>query len=588
MELSLSLLNELGGSFAAFLPIPSQATNKPTRLATWDSSRLNPKNRIDSLDLPTEPKWRIDGYGLAGCQVFAYPKFIQHNNLPLRVDVFLPDQNEVSEALRYDLQWPKAADAIGSNFSGLAISRYILRALQSWSDRERDFEEYYTGLPFGSKIVVEEIALATQNSRISVTPGFDLERRFLSVKSLQSLWSLPEKGWPPSIQLPQVRLVRQIHESISLVQIPHLHGAQIFAMKTHTADPKHLYHELKTLLTMPPHVNIIKPPLYIVTKKSAFGGKQGVCSFILEYYSHGTLRDILMSRTLTGTLALKDQQSWARQIVSALIHINEKAGSYYSDLKPDNILLVPTSSTEGELTPLVIDFEQRGNGAPWSHPSILYTQYLKDISLSPKVTPDIRSRYDSLFQAHIAEHISAEDASHLKKGAKYANPAHGYNLSWLSLSPQERESAQVHNLGMFLWCLFEGIPYPHRELWVESAFYPFMPYEFPEMRRSPEDIRKVIRMCMGGSGVLDVPRRHLGLVRRGSLVIPKGREEDVDISEDEVVEAAREYWKEEIDRLEGLWLARDNAGGVVLGQGGMACGTPTLKEVLIMLEEDID
>ncbi|KAH9210709.1 hypothetical protein DL95DRAFT_241189, partial [Leptodontidium sp. 2 PMI_412] len=553
--------------------------------ATWNSSRLNPKNRIDSLDLPRKQKWRIDGYGLAGCQVFASPIFLGHNNLPLRVDVFLPDQNEVSRSLRYDLQWSKAADAIDSNFSELAISRYLLRALQSWSDKEPDFEEYYTGLPFGSKIVIEEITLATQDARISVTPGFDLERQFLSVRSLQTLWSLPEGAWPPTIQLPQVRPVRQIHESISLVQIPHLHSTQIFAMKTQTTDPKHLYHELKALLTMPPHVNIIPPPLYIVTKKAAFGGKQGVCSFILEYYSHGTLRDILISRTLIGTLELNDQQSWARQIVSGLIHINEKAGSYYSDLKPDNILLVPSSSASGELKPIVIDFEQRGNGAPWSHASILYIQYLKDISLSSKVTPDTRTRYDTLLQAHIAKYITAEDAPHLKKGARYANPAHGYNLSWLSLSPRERESAQVFNLGLFLWCLFEGIPYPHRDLWVESAFYHFIPYEFPEMRRSPENIRNLIRMCMQGSKVLDGPRRHLGLVRRGSLVVPKGREEDDDISDDDVVEAAREYWKEEIGRLDDLWMARENGRGTAFDEGGITCGTPTLKEVLAMLEE---
>lgn len=116
---------------------------------------------------------------------------------------------------------------------------------------------------------------------------------------------------------------------------------------------------------MPPHSNIIPPPHYIVTTKSAFGGKQGVCGIILEYHFQGTLREILMSRTLAKTLDLKGQLSWTRQIVSALIHINDKTNTIYSNLKPDNLLMVQTSSTSRELTPTFVDFEQRGNGIVW-------------------------------------------------------------------------------------------------------------------------------------------------------------------------------------------------------------------------------
>lgn len=594
MELSWSVLEELGGTSAAFLPTTSYGANIAKKPISWESSNLNPKNRIDTLDPLQEPKWRIDGCGLAGRQVFVTPSFLGHNILPLRIDMFLPDQTEIPESLRDSLECCRAADAIEDHMSSLGISRFLARALQNWSDGQPDFEKMYNGLPFGSKIVLEQLNASAREIKINIIPAFDIEHQLLSVKSLQSLWNLPESTWPPTVHLSETRLVRQLNESISLIQIPHLHSTKLFAMKSQTVQPRYLYHELKLLLTIPPHPNIIPPPLYVVTKKCAFGGKLGVCGIISDYHSHGTLHDTLISRTLAGTMRLEEQLSWAKQIVSALIHVNQTAEVYYPDLKPDNILLVPSSSTIAQLTPVLIDFEQRGNGTSWAALPILYAQYLEELSSSSSLSLTLQNHYNSILQAYISKHISPADALHLKKVKKYTNPDQGYNIPWLALSIQEREAALVFNLGKFLWCIFEGIPYPHRGLWVKSGYYPYIPYEFPETRTSPKEVRHTIEMCMQGTWKLNPARKNQGLTRRGSCVIPKGREGDDEIGEGEVRDAAQAYWMEEISRMEDFFEFK-NSGESSLGEmrfphskfsgtTGLHDGV-TLKDILSALED---
>lgn len=90
-------------------------------------------------------------------------------------------------------------------------------------------------------------------------------------------------------------------------------------------------------------------------------------------------------------------------------------------------------------------------------------------------------------------------------------------------------------------------------------------------------------MCTRCLGESNLPRRHLGLVRKGGLVIPKGREGDDDISEDEVRDVARSHWEEEIAGLEDFLISREDASGYAVENAKLSGGGP-LKEVQAVLE----
>jgi DNA-binding transcriptional regulator YhcF (GntR family) len=66
------------------------------------------------------------------------------------------------------------------------------------------------------------------------------------------------------------------------------------------------------------------------------------------------LADELSRRKYNGTLNLKDQFRWARQIAETLKVINISTARFYSELKADNLLLDKDENV------LFIDFEQMG------------------------------------------------------------------------------------------------------------------------------------------------------------------------------------------------------------------------------------
>jgi serine/threonine protein kinase len=172
----------------------------------------------------------------------------------------------------------------------------------------------------------------------------------LSCGDLQTLWGGSIGPWPELVDIRHVRHCHQLHDSISVVQVPGRQGSHTVVLKALTSYPKYLYHELKLLLTLPAHPNIISRPQHIVTKRCGFGNKIVVLGFIIVYFPLGTLRDILPFRRIHGTLRIADQLKWATQLTSALTPIRDQ-GRYYSDLRLDNILLPDTNDL------VLVDFE---------------------------------------------------------------------------------------------------------------------------------------------------------------------------------------------------------------------------------------
>lgn len=293
--------------------------------------------------------------------------------------------------------------------------------------------------PFGSRIVVENIASNVHDMRISMVPIHELEQHLLSLQELQGLWQESSDQEleiaVDSILLSSLELLDHAHQTISIVLIPHLHDRTTrfifkavtparFASKT----PTQTYHELKLPLAMAPHPNITARPLYVVTGTPQLG----ICGFILPYYHGGSLLEVL---THPSTTPLLDRVRWSRQITSALLHIHTRTiAKYHADLKPDNVMLTAGGDA------ILVDFEQRGGWVSWIAPEVCCIWYLELIAKSTAVSSEIAGRYTRALQRLVA--VSSEDRSYR-------------DVSWTSLSLPVRESAMVFASGKVLWCIFE-------------------------------------------------------------------------------------------------------------------------------------
>lgn len=600
MELSHSLVSAITKPtflFSRSQFVEHSHSSITTASASWDSSLLNPKNRIDSLDIAGSG-WRIDGATMCGRQFYAVPISLLPSLIPLRIDVFIPDQEQHPWDLRGALDSGFSVCMRHPRLANLGISRHLCRALDHHCLQNPGFLQSYQTLPFGSKLVFENVTADVAAMTLTTFPAHDLERHLLSASSLQKLWEpdVPKHSWPEVIDLRCLRLKRQLHDSISVVSIRAENrclSEKDLVFKSSNTDPKFIYHELKFLLTSPRHVNIMDPPLYIVTKKCNFGGKHGVCGFILPYYPTGSIRDMLPSRLLSGTLTSKQQLIWARQIVSALIHVGEAAGTFYSDLRPDNVLLTE-SEPGGDQNIVLCDFEQRGNWHEWCAPEILYAMYANNLyaySSANQAHPSRCACNGDNTNSHHPNHWYSNVISRVSK----AGP-HGSNPAWFSLSPHAQEKAQVYSLGLFLYCIFEGVS--NLKVSLANA-WPYEPHvEFPEFQRTPPIIRDCIRRCTVDApewrfederdpttrGIQYHPAQERVVRINGKLYPgPAGRPDITDRGAqgniaNGVLKTATNWWESEIQSAKSFFESEN----LLTGQVGSK--RPTLREVQAMLD----
>lgn len=444
----------------------------------WENSQLNPKNRIDSLDLPEPPLWRIDGSAGLGTQYYAIPLFLGRLT-PLRIDVFVAEHlGKSSPLLRSLLDLDQAfhtKDAARVN--RLGITRHIVRALHLWAKTLIDagelykLEDIFLRQPFGTKLIFENLDLNVANIRISVDPNHDLELRLLSVGDLAAMWDMPVENFPPSIDITDLEFVTQLHDSVCVVRSGGDVGTGIkgegegdgeqLILKALSSSNRYLYHELKILLTMPPHPNIMSRPIHIITKQCNFGNKKGIIGFTLFYHRTSSIRDLIPWMRIHNKLKVQDQTKWAIQLTSALIHIREMAKTYYPDLRLDNVVL----SEEGDA--VMVDFEQRGVWCEFGSPEVNNIEFLRILACDdpseftgsdaePTIGEELRVGYSELLKRLVP------NWEELYFNSDYNNPSQGYNIAWKALTPAQQEAAEVYMLGRVLWCLFEGQAAPKR------------------------------------------------------------------------------------------------------------------------------
>jgi hypothetical protein len=589
MDLNSNAIHDIVHPTAAFSQRSARNSRHDTLTISteqpWDTSQLNPRNRIDSLEPPAEPLWRMDGCTGLGTEYYAIPLFMDRVT-PLRVDVYIPEEAMTLPLMRALLDLDVAFHARNSvRLRRLGISSHILRALQHWTtkdgqDPKEGLGKVLEGLPFGSRIIFMNLDVDVKKIDIEIQPMHATEMELMSVPMLEKAWQVTADELPPRLELRELAFVRQLHDSVCLVRRKDDSPADIYVLKTLTDGTKHLFHELSVLLTMPPHPNVISRPIYLVTKRVGFGNKNAVVGFLLHYHTGGNAVDEIPFMRVHGKLTMHDKLRWAKQLASAVSHVFFKANRFYPDLRTDNMVF----SADKDL--ILLDFEQRGVWCEFGPPEINSIEYVRILAsddaqgfrnFDSAIPDQVRERYVALLDGMLPNWPLLKAKGQYAPFPRANMPGvRSYNIAWECLDQSEREAAQVYMLGRALWCIFEGEGAPVRAAAWQS--YPFEPaVEFPGFNRSPMGLRPLLTQCTNGR------RDQLSrvIVRRNSKMTLADATKEASI--EEVLETARAWWTEEIKYAEQFLSMRAEARKNGTWTSNYF-GRPTLREVVTSLE----
>lgn len=513
--------------------VPVEHLSDPLEPA-WEDSQLNIKNRIDSTSPLRSALWSIDGGAGLGTQFFAVATFIE-DAPPMRFDVFISEKATEPRLIRQLLDLDDAFHARDrARVQQQAIASYIVRALQIWTTEvygPEKVKDMYYNQPFGSRIVFETLPLNIRDAKIVIGPMHNLEYHQLSPRELGDMWKMDVEQMPPPVDIFNLVYVRQLQDSVCLVKYRGNEGTEtLWALKALISSVKYMYHELRNLLTMPPHPNVLGRPTRLVTKKTRSNARRTVVIGFLEpYYSGINLRDMLPVLRMNNTLHLEDQIRWAKQICSGLVHIRQNGNIYYADMRLDQIVM-----THDNVRPVIVDFEQRGVWCEFASPEVNALEYMRILASDDYDEDDDYGDEDEGGDRYVTVPTAVETAQLRNRAlrARYAallgrlypgwrdlagadghynNPPHGYNVAWTCLTPVEQERAEVYMLGRLLWCVFEGMSAPQRgAVWQSYRNEP--EFEFPSFVRTPPELRGLIELCTAGRR----PQLSSIIVRRGN------------------------------------------------------------------------
>ncbi|ROW17959.1 hypothetical protein VPNG_00091 [Cytospora leucostoma] len=572
---------------------------------SWEDSQLNPKNRILSLTPLKSPLWSIDGGAGRGTQFFAVPLFLE-DAPPMRFDVFVAEKATESPLIRELLDLDFAFHARDSTrVRQQAISSYITRALQVWTTEVYGLDkvkELYYNQPFATRILFENLPLDVRDVQIHIGSMHNLEFHQCSVRELANMWKMGLDEMPQTVDIYSLAYVRQLQDSVCVVRYRQHeeHSAVdqqddvsrgVWALKALTSSVKYMYHELRNLLTMPPHPNVLSRPVRLVTKKARSNDKREVVIGFLEPYHSGmNLRDSLPLLRKNKRLHLEDQVRWAKEVCSGLLHIRQKGKLYYPDMRLDQIVMTPDNKH-----PVILDFEQRGVWCEFAAPEVNALEHIRLIAsdedddeeddsyvVLPKDSQAAADKHDN----HTLRKRYADLLTRLFPGWEelgghdnhYTNPAHGYNVPWICLTEREREYAEVYMLARVLWCIFEGMSAPQPgAVWQSYRNEP--EFEFPSFKLTPPELRGLIDRCTRGRR----PQLSGLVTRSASKIVLQGRDHhhhDITREEEirEVRSVAKAFWEHEVEWAEGFLLDREDRMKKGTWDENIF-GRPTLEEV---------
>jgi hypothetical protein len=570
---------------AGFMPFPDTHG-----YAEYQDNTPPPPEKLEidsSRSLVGNNGWSIE-YASFGVRYAAIPLFL----LPLppsRIEVVIPDQIDWPSELWSQLDARDSVHVDSSRIVKLGIARHLCRALEHWSSSAEDFEKHYRSLPFGSTIRMSSLKANVQDIEFVTIPNEWLPEFMLSAEALRNMWGFERGEMPPEIDYTQLRFEKHLSSEVILISLPPDSGEKRMVFKSQKSTPAILYHELKNLLSIPPARTIIRAPQYLVTLACPTQSENRVCGFLLEYYELGSLQDILPRWRLDGTLKLRQQVNWAKEVTSALIHLYSTPGLFYSDLRMDQILL--SHNDDGSDTVVLIDFEQSRNVYNWAPPEIYYLEWVAELgswefARTDQLSKETMDKYSGILARYL---LSRKYPLPLRTaGAVYDNPPHGWYFPWLASTLKEQESGTVYELGKALWCLFEGVG--DADIILGRSNVHEAEQRFPEFRRTPEPLRDLIRNCTAGAREwIDGP---IKIYRREGKIFPLGKtglNGEPEGTLEETKDTIKSFWQNEMSKAEAFLLARERYDKGEATKDDLSLlhylRRPTLNEVFQSLEK---
>lgn len=214
------------------------------------------------------------------------------------------------------------------------------------------------------------------------------------------------------------------------------------------------HRELKTIYSLPSHLNLQRTPSFLVTTGSPHVGEEGrvLCGTLYPFFERQSLQEVINQSNESHTsLPLVEKAKWAFQITSAMAAVHS-SGQYHMDLKPSNMLL------NNENNVVVIDWEQCG-----ASPFFL--------------APEGGGLWDVEVVAN-SETYEAQKAKTTMIYRKFIGPLPDNCGTWPKRNvfqlwqrecPRALEAAEVYSVGKSLWVIFEQ---KNEEDWVYNRKHP--------------------------------------------------------------------------------------------------------------------
>lgn len=368
--------------------------------------------------------WRLDRFDTEfNLNIFISPNLpgVEHPP-PYHLSCYLQSSSQYAETLI------TASDCENANVEESeirAISEDLLSRLEKWS-MGRDLASILKGVTIGSRFRLDDTTVEGAPG-VWLAPNQELQRRYLPVSRLRELWGPYVAELSPLLDFDGLRSISRLHNSVSEVLLP---SGEVAIFKGVVRVVASMYHEIRELLRMPPHPNIMSRPPYLVIRQVPGLKEPVVCGFILKRLSGGSLLSYLSSLSPAHPPPLPITVKWIRQIISALLHIPGPARSYHSALRLDNIIL----DEDGNI--VLADFEQRGTSRRWLPPP-LWQENQPGPALE---NPDWAE--------------SPVNPARMPKGIFYSCPPHGYHKDFIRAPERERQGFEAYSLAKVMWCLF--------------------------------------------------------------------------------------------------------------------------------------
>ncbi|KAJ5199873.1 hypothetical protein N7491_009330 [Penicillium cf. griseofulvum] len=257
----------------------------------------DPAEQMKSTPPAPNANWRIDGAAF-GVYYWVTPVSM-HPLPPMNIHLKIPDQTAWPRELWVPLSARDSVHMSDERIKSLGITEHLTRALNAWWERDPEARETYKKLPFGSYISCSEIKVNPEDMDFYYLPNEDLDELLLTAKELQSMWGFDQI--PDSVPIEQPHCERHIQASVGLVTLAGTQEQYVFKGRSR---PNALYNEIKMLLSIDRHPNIIERPVKLVTIQLDATSEARVCGFLLPYHENGALQEALPQLRLQGELKL--------------------------------------------------------------------------------------------------------------------------------------------------------------------------------------------------------------------------------------------------------------------------------------------